>query len=42
MDYASIYPTEACKTAGKQWGKGTNLIGTGPYVIVENDEQLKL
>lgn len=42
MDYASIYPKEACEKAGDDWGKGTNLIGTGPYVIVENDEQTKV
>ena len=42
MDYASIYPSEACKKAGKQWGKGTDLIGTGPYVIVENDDATKV
>ena len=28
--------------AGENWGKGTNLIGTGPYVIKENDEQTKV
>lgn len=42
MDYASIYPKEACEKAGDDWGKGTNLIGTGPYVIKENDEQTKV
>ena len=42
IDYASIYPKEACEKAGDDWGKGTNLIGTGPYVIVENDEQTKV
>lgn len=42
MDYASIYPSEACEKAGDQWGRGTNLIGTGPYVIVENDEATKV
>ena len=26
----------------KTGGKGTNLIGTGPYVIKENDEQTKV
>ena len=36
MDYASIYPSDACAAAGENWGKGTNLIGTGPYVIKEN------
>ena len=42
MDYASIYPSDACAAAGENWGKGTNLIGTGPYVIKENDEQTKV
>ena len=42
MDYASIYPSEACEAAGDQWGRGTNLVGTGPYVIVENDEATKV
>lgn len=42
MDYGSIYPREACEAAGKDWGKGTNLIGTGPYVIVENDDLTKV
>lgn len=42
MDYASIYPSDACEKAGDQWGKGTNLIGTGPYVIESNDDLTKV
>lgn len=42
MDYASIYPKEACEKAGDDWGSGTNLIGTGPYVIESNDESKKV
>ena len=42
MDYASIYPSEACEKAGDNWGKGTDLIGTGPYVIKENDDLTKV
>ena len=42
MDYASIYPSDACEAAGSNWGKGTDLIGTGPYVIVENDDLTKV
>jgi peptide/nickel transport system substrate-binding protein len=42
MDYAVIYPSDACAAAGSDWGTGTNLIGTGPYVITENDDQTKV
>lgn len=42
MNYAVIYPKDACEKAGADWGKGTNLIGTGPYVITENDEMTKV
>lgn len=42
MDYASIYPSDACEAAGDDWGTGTNLIGTGPYKIVENDDSTKV
>lgn len=42
IDYASIYPSDACEAAGDAWGTGTNLVGTGPYVIVDNDEKTKV
>lgn len=42
IDYAVIYPSDACEAAGDKWGTGTNLIGTGPYVIVDNDEKTKV
>jgi peptide/nickel transport system substrate-binding protein len=38
LSYAEIFPSEACEAAGDQWGLGTNLVGTGPYMITENDE----
>ena len=36
--YADIFPKEATEAAGENWGVGTNLIGTGPYVIKSNDD----
>ena len=36
--YADIFPKEATEAAGENWGVGTNLIGTGPYVIQSNDD----
>ncbi|MCR5289665.1 MAG: ABC transporter substrate-binding protein [Treponema sp.] len=40
--YADIFPREACEAAGDTWGTGTNLIGTGPYKIVENDDTTRI
>jgi peptide/nickel transport system substrate-binding protein len=40
--YADIFPKKACEEAGEKWGTGTNLIGTGPYKIVENDDVTKV
>ena len=36
--YADIFPEDACTAAGENWGLGTDLIGTGPYKIAENDD----
>ena len=36
--YADIFPEDACTAAGENWGLGTDLIGTGPYKIEENDD----
>ena len=36
--YADIFPKEATEEAGDNWGVGTNLIGTGPYIIESNDD----
>ncbi len=40
--YADIFPRKACEEAGTSWGVGTNLIGTGPYKIAENDDTTKV
>ncbi len=40
--YADIFPRAACEAAGDSWGTGTNLIGTGPYKIAENDDTTKI
>lgn len=40
--YADIFPEDACTEAGDQWGLGTNLVGTGPYKIQENDDTTKV
>lgn len=40
--YADIFPEDACTEAGENWGLGTNLIGTGPYKIQENDDTTKV
>lgn len=42
VNYADIYPHEACAAAGDQWGTGTNLVGTGKYKIVSNDDSTQL
>jgi len=38
INYADIFPHEACEAAGDDWGKGTDIIGTGPYKMKENDD----
>ena len=38
INYADIFPRKACTEAGDDWGTGTNIIGTGPYKVVENDD----
>ncbi|EPD77801.1 ABC transporter substrate-binding protein [Atopobium sp. oral taxon 199] len=38
ISYACIYPEAACEAAGKNWGTGTNLVGTGKYRLAENDD----
>jgi peptide/nickel transport system substrate-binding protein len=38
ISYADIFPHEACAAAGSDWGTGTNIVGTGPYKIVSNDD----
>ncbi len=40
--YADIFPRKACTEAGSSWGIGTNLVGTGPYKIAENDDTTKV
>jgi len=42
ISYACIFPKDACTAAGANWGHGTNLVGTGPYMIKENDGQTKV
>lgn len=37
ISYAEIFPRKACTAAGSNWGHGTNLVGTGPYMLREND-----
>lgn len=38
INYAHIFPHEACAAAGDAWGIGTNAIGTGKYRLVSNDD----
>ncbi len=38
INYADIFPKDACEKAGKSWGTGTNCIGTGKYKVVSNDD----
>ena len=40
--YADIFPEDACTEAGENWGLGTDLIGTGPYKIEENDDTTRV
>ncbi len=35
--YADIFPKNACKTAGSNWGVNV-LVGTGPYILKSNDQ----
>jgi len=42
ISYAEIFPAKACSEAGANWGHGTTLVGTGPYMIKENDEQTRV
>ncbi|MDO4537750.1 MAG: ABC transporter substrate-binding protein [Coriobacteriales bacterium] len=36
--YAHIFPHEACAAAGDAWGTGTNVVGTGKFRLVSNDD----
>lgn len=38
INYADIFPKDACEKAGDAWGTGTNVIGTGKYKVVSNDD----
>lgn len=38
INYADIFPKDACEAAGDKWGTGTNIIGTGKYKVTENDD----
>ena len=38
INYADIFPQAACEAAGDSWGTGTDLVGTGPYKLVSNDD----
>lgn len=38
ISYACIFPKTTCEAAGKDWGVGTHLIGTGKYKLAENDD----
>jgi len=42
INYAQIFPQEACEAAGENWGKGMDLIGTGPYKLESNDDNTKV
>ena len=38
INYAQIFPKDACEKAGDKWGWGTECVGTGKYKVVENDD----
>ena len=38
INYADIFPKDACEKAGTSWGSGTNIVGTGKYKVKENDD----
>ena len=42
ISYAEIFPKDACEKAGLTWGQGTNLIGTGRYKLVSNDDSTEV
>ena len=42
INYADIFPRKACTEAGDKWGQGTDIIGTGPYKVKENDDTTKV
>lgn len=37
-----IFPQKACEEAGENWGMGTNLVGTGPFKLVSNDDSTQV
>ena len=40
--FFDVFPRSAVEKAGSAWGTGTNLVGTGPFKLVENDDATKL
>ncbi|MBP3892778.1 MAG: ABC transporter substrate-binding protein [Atopobiaceae bacterium] len=38
VSYAHIFPHEACAAAGDSWGVGANVVGTGKFRLVSNDD----
>ena len=42
INYASIFPQKACEEAGDKWGTGTDILGSGPYKLVSNDDSTEL
>ena len=37
-----VVPQKAYEAAGEAWGTGTNLVGTGPFKLVSNDDTTEL
>lgn len=40
--FFDVFPQEAVEKAGDAWGTGTNLVGTGPFKIVSNDDNTQV
>lgn len=40
--FFDVFPQEAVEKAGDAWGTGTNLVGTGPFRIVSNDDNTQV
>ena len=37
-NFTVCYPQSAFEAAGDSWGQGTNIVGSGPYKVVSNDD----
>lgn len=41
-NFTVCYPQSAFEAAGDSWGQGTNIVGSGPYKVVSNDDSTEI